>query len=129
MSQEQQKHSRFSLQKGLWEFFVFLFTLPWLVLVSGWIFISGTTLILNTEPAIRLQESIAADFSGYFTYVSAWLWVTAFIFCGALANFIWFRENRTFQSVSILVLLLLVGSYFLILAPEISLYLKLRNLT
>lgn len=115
------------IRQHIVDFFVFLFTLPWLVLVSAWLFCTAITFILNSDAAIRLQQVIPGDFSAQFSFLGVWLLVTLLVFFGALANFVWFRDNRTFHALSIVILMLLLGSYFLVLAPEIDLYLKLRN--
>jgi hypothetical protein len=108
---------------------VFSLTLPWLVLVSFWLFISIISGIISTEPAIRLGERLAGDFSSTFSFVGAWTAITVIFFASLWINFHFFRNNRTHFVVSLAVVCFLFVTYLFLLWPELDIFLKLHNVS
>ena len=117
-----------SAKKFIFEIVVYAVTLPWLPVLCIWLLSLVVMMILNTEPAIRLGETLPGDYSNIFSYFSAWILFSIIIFASLLINFIWFRKNQTHEVISICIVFFLFGSFCMLVWPEIDAFLKLRNI-
>ena len=117
-----------SITKNSVDLLVYAITLPWLPVLSAWLLSAAVMIILNTESAIRLGDIVPGDYSNFFTYISSWLLMSVIVFSSLIINFIWFKNNKTHEVISICILFFLFGSFAFILWPEIDAFLKLRNI-
>lgn len=108
-------------------YLVFALTLPWLPIFAVWLFLTIITFLLPSEPTVHLSEHLAGDYSGFFTYFGVWLSMSAIYIGSTIWNYVSYQQNRTHSVVSISILAFLFLCYFLVLQPEITLYLKIKN--
>lgn len=109
-------------------YLVFTLTLPWLPVFAAWLLLTTVTFLLPLEPTVHLSEHLAGDYSGFFTYFGIWLSMSAIYIGSTIWNYTSYQQNRTHSVVSISILVFLFLCYFMVLKPEITLYLKIKNM-